>query len=106
MGIKKYLTIATDYIKKYKIPMIILLFGILLLTIPNMIENDESRKEYTENTSESACSSVCQEIEKELGENGRILVRASGTEPVIRVMVEADSEMGCRECVDRVIKKL
>lgn len=64
MGIKKYLTIATDYIKKYKIPMIILLFGILLLTIPNMIENDESRKEYTENTSESTCSSVCQEIEK------------------------------------------
>ena len=31
------------------------------------------------------------EIESELGESGRVLLRASGTEPVIRVMVEADS---------------
>jgi phosphoglucosamine mutase len=31
------------------------------------------------------------EIESELGESGRVLLRASGTEPVIRVMVEADT---------------
>jgi phosphoglucosamine mutase len=31
------------------------------------------------------------EIESELGETGRVLLRASGTEPVIRVMVEADT---------------
>ena len=47
-----------------------------------------------------------QEIEKELGENGRILIRESGTEPVIRVMVEADSEQLCDQYVDRIINIL
>ena len=32
------------------------------------------------------------DIEADLGTQGRILVRPSGTEPLIRVMVEADSE--------------
>ena len=38
-----------------------------------------------------------------LGENGRILVRASGTEPVVRVMAEAGEEVLCEQCVDSVI---
>lgn len=38
-----------------------------------------------------------------LGDSGRILVRESGTEPVIRVMVEAETDDICRRYVDSVI---
>ena len=38
-----------------------------------------------------------------LGDTGRILVRESGTEPVIRVMVEAETESLCEKYVDQVI---
>ena len=43
-------------------------------------------------------------VAEELGEDGRILVRESGTEPVIRVMVEAGSDEVCEKYVDEVIE--
>ena len=45
-----------------------------------------------------------EDVAAQLGDSGRILVRQSGTEPVIRVMVEAQSEALCEDCVDRVIQ--
>lgn len=44
-----------------------------------------------------------QAVADKLGDTGRILVRESGTEPVIRVMVEAATKEECQECVDSVV---
>lgn len=44
-----------------------------------------------------------EEIEQELKGNGRMLLRASGTEPVIRVMAEADTKELCAKYVDQMV---
>jgi len=45
----------------------------------------------------------CAKVEAALGSEGRILVRPSGTEPLIRVMVEAGSDELCRKYVYQVV---
>ena len=45
-----------------------------------------------------------QKVSEALGDTGRILLRQSGTEPVVRVMVEAESDAVCEKYVDQVIE--
>ena len=45
-------------------------------------------------------------VAEHLGSAGRILVRESGTEPLVRVMVEAESQALCEECVDSVVNTI
>ena len=45
-------------------------------------------------------------VEEKLGDSGRILVRESGTEPLIRVMVEAQTEDLCHKYVDEVVQTI
>lgn len=44
--------------------------------------------------------------ENEIGSSGRILVRESGTEALIRVMAEAETEEICRRYVDGIVKTI
>ena len=52
----------------------------------------------------AAVQAAVEKTAEELGTDGRILVRESGTEPVIRVMVEAASDEICEKYVDSVVK--
>lgn len=53
---------------------------------------------------DSDVQAAVQKVGEELGDTGRILVRESGTEPVIRVMVEAKTEEICQKHVDAIVK--
>ncbi|MCY8234738.1 phosphoglucosamine mutase [Priestia endophytica] len=55
-------------------------------------------------TSNEKVKNIIEEVEKEMGDNGRVLVRPSGTEPLVRVMVEAPTDKECKEYVDRIVK--
>lgn len=46
---------------------------------------------------------TCDEVSARLGDHGRILLRKSGTEPVLRVMAEAPTFEECEACVDEII---
>lgn len=61
------------------------------VTDKNIVLNDEDIKNKID------------EVAEILGSNGRILVRPSGTEPLIRVMVEAESDEICDKYVNEVI---
>ena len=51
----------------------------------------------------AAVQKAVDDVAAALGSDGRILVRESGTEPVIRVMVEAATDEICRQYVEQVI---
>lgn len=52
----------------------------------------------------SSLSDQVSRMERDLGERGRVLVRASGTEPVIRVMVEAEDQNVAEEAASKLVE--
>ena len=50
-----------------------------------------------------AVKAMVAQVEAELGDEGRVVLRKSGTEPVLRVMVEAGSHELCEEKLEKII---
>ena len=57
-------------------------------------------------TSNSRLTLAQAEVTRELGNHGRVLIRPSGTEPVVRVMVEARDADQARRCAERIANTL
>lgn len=49
---------------------------------------------------------AAEEVTADLGDAGRLLLRESGTEPLIRVMVEAETDEMCRKNVEHIVQAL
>jgi phosphoglucosamine mutase len=54
-------------------------------------------------TDNDKVKTIIEQVEAEMSGNGRILVRPSGTEPLVRVMAEAPTEELCEAYVDRIV---
>ncbi|MCI8466041.1 MAG: phosphoglucosamine mutase [Lachnospiraceae bacterium] len=70
---------------------------------PQLLKNIRVKDKPAARADEDVQAAVA-EVEKALGTDGRILVRESGTEPVIRVMVEARTDELCEKYVSRVLE--
>ncbi|MBQ6372897.1 MAG: phosphoglucosamine mutase [Clostridia bacterium] len=69
---------------------------------PQVLKNVKVRSK-SEALGDADVQAAVRAVGDALGDDGRILVRESGTEPVIRVMVEAGSDETCEHYVDQVI---
>ncbi len=69
---------------------------------PQLLENVRVKDKIAAREDEDVKRAV-KDVEEKLGSEGRILVRESGTEPLIRVMVEAGTDELCRELVGEVV---
>lgn len=86
---------------KQKMPLSLLVKD--LKTYPQVLENVRVKDKNVVLGDEDVQAAI-KEVEKDIEDKGRLLVRVSGTEPIIRVMVEAETDEECHMFADRVVQ--
>ena len=69
---------------------------------PQVLKNGRVKDKHAAQN-DPAVQAAVRSVSEALGSTGRILVRESGTEPVIRVMVEAPTKLQCQQMVDTIV---
>ena len=89
-----------ECITESKQPLSVLASGMTMYPqkLKNVVVTD---KDETLNCQE--VKAAVRKVEADLGDEGRVVLRKSGTEPLLRVMVEATSDALCEEKVDEII---
>ena len=89
-----------ECITETKEPLSVLAAGMTMYPqkLKNVVVTD---KDETLNCDE--VKAAVKKVEADLGDDGRVVLRKSGTEPLLRVMVEATSDELCEEKVDEII---
>ena len=107
---KKYATTGDGILTAIKMMEVMLEKGMTLSELaaplkvyPQVLKNIRVTDKAAAQADEAVRAAV-DAVEQRLGDDGRILVRESGTEPVVRVMVEAPSIEICSQYVDEVIE--
>lgn len=86
---------------KQKMPLSLLVKD--LKTYPQVLENVRV-KDKNVVLADADVQAAIKEVEKDIEDKGRLLVRVSGTEPIIRVMVEAETDEECHKYADKVVQ--
>jgi phosphoglucosamine mutase len=77
-------------------------FGKKFSTLPQVLKNIKISKDFS--LDDEKVQNAIKEVEKQLGDNGRVLVRKSGTEPLVRVMVESVKIAEANKLADQIVR--
>ncbi len=72
---------------------------------PQIMKNVKLKKKI-DITSNDAINGAIKDVENTLGKSGRVVLRPSGTEPLVRVMVEGENEQQVEALVDQLVDKV
>lgn len=78
----------------------------LMISYPQVLKNIKSDASMKAFMNSEAFQTILQSYEQKLQQEGRILIRASGTEPLIRVMIEGQNEQQISAMADEMIEIL